>query len=327
MKRIMRIDTVTPNPRRIALRRSALTLILTLFASAALLPGAALCGYSRGGSFLIPGYGARAGGMGGALIASGGDEGAVYWNPAYLACLQEDRAGVSYVNLVPGADARHSMLAYARSLQSLSSELDQDRVSAHAVGFLYSNLSLGLSDGRNYSENVFRFAYAYTPDYFISVGAAANVLVARSDIGEFDATGSSFDFGFRLKLSRRTSFGFVARNAFSRVNYTDGFDQSLRRRFSAAFSMRPIPRLLLESATEFAFGGVSRTTLGGEYALYADLVYLRSGISLLASGESRSLPHFGLGFAFDRFSLDYNANLDTEEAFEDTHRFSLSVRL
>lgn len=321
------MDTVTLHPSRTALRRAALTLLLSLFGLAALIQEQALCEYSRGGSFLIPGYGARAGGMGGAVIASGGDEGSIYWNPAYLACLGDDRIGVSYINLVPGAEARHSMLAYARSLQSIPSEIDQERVSSHAVGFLYSNLSLGLSDGQNYSENIFRFAYAYSPDYFISVGVAANLLVARSDIEDFDATGSSFDFGFRLKFTKRTSFGFVARNAFSRVNYSDGFDQSLRRRYSAALSIRPVPDLLLESATEFAFGSVSRTTLGGEYALFSDLLYLRSGMSLLASGESRAIPHFGFGFAFDRFSLDYNANLDTEEAFEDTHRFSLSVQL
>ena len=307
---------------------AAAPLLVPLLVLAVLLPPQrVLCGYSRGGTFLISGYGARSGGMGGATVASGGDESAVFWNPAFLACLETDRLGMSYVNLVPGTTARQSMFAYARSLKSMSSEDGEERVSSHAVGFLYSNLMLDLAGGSGYSENIFRFAYAYSPDYFISAGVAANLLIARSDFDAFDALGSAVDFALRLQLSRRTAFGFIARNAFSRVNYDDGYDQSLRRSYTAAISTRVRPDLLVESATEFAFGGLSRSTLGAEYALFRNRAYLRGGVSLLTSGENRTLPHFGIGFAFDRFSIDYNAQFDTEEAFEDTHRFSVGVRL
>jgi hypothetical protein len=35
----------------------------------------------------------------------------------------------------------------------------------------------------------------------------------------------------------------------------------------------------------------------------------------------------GIGIHFDRIYIDYNANFDSEEAFENTHRFSLGIGL
>ncbi|MFH1754877.1 MAG: hypothetical protein ABIA59_04165, partial [Candidatus Latescibacterota bacterium] len=213
-------------------------------------------GYSRGGSFTAPGYGARAWGMGGAAIATSGGEEAVLWNPAMLAYLDENRIGASYVNLVPGAKAHHSHLAYARVIQRTRDDDIGRSLAAHAVGFIYSNLRIDVTDGSNYSENTFRFAYCYTPDYFISFGAALNLLTSLSDYDNFGGFGTSVDAGMRLAITQSLTFAFVARNAASRISFDDGSDFSLSRSYTAALASDLLPRVNMEADIVFAYGGV-----------------------------------------------------------------------
>jgi hypothetical protein len=320
----VRSNKNTPSLLRTRRRHWVMVLVLIFIA---LIPQHAMGGYSRGGAFIVPGYGARAWGMGGALVATGGDEAAVYWNPAFLACLQHECLGLSYVNLVPGTDAHQSLLAYARVIKaSPAGDVDRE-IARHAAGLMYGNLSLKLADGQAYSENIVRLAYAYTPDYFISFGFAASVMISRSDIQEFDAKGSAVDFGLRLQLLDNLAFGFVARDAASRISYSDGHDETLHRRFTTALAYSLLERFRMESATVFAHGSVSRTTLGAEYNFFDSVVSLRGALSLLTAGEDRLIPHFGLGFKIRRLFIYYNADFDSQEAFEDTHRFSLSFQL
>ena len=62
---------------------------------------------------------------------------------------------------------------------------------------------------------------------------------------------------------------------------------------------------------------------------YRDHLALRAGVASLRSEESRTVLYFGLGVRLyrNRINIHYNANLDDEAAFEDTHRFTLSVML
>ncbi|MFH1754172.1 MAG: hypothetical protein ABIA59_00570, partial [Candidatus Latescibacterota bacterium] len=64
-----------------------------------------------------------------------------------------------------------------------------------------------------------------------------------------------------------------------------------------------------------------------ESMFFADALAVRAGLSSLQSGEQRTIPHVGFGVTINRFQINYNANLDSDKAFEDTHRFSLSATL
>jgi hypothetical protein len=302
----------------------------TLIAAAALLAAAcstAFAGYSRGGAFTAPGYGARAWGMGGAAVAWGADEGATYWNPALLSLVEKGRIGFSYVNLVPGTEARHSYLAYARSLEQGALDAPGLEFSEHAIGVLYGNLALELSDGRKYSENALTLAYAYAPEHFVSIGASLGLLLSSSDIGSFDAKGTTFSAGIRVVLLENFTLAFVGRNLFSRVMFDTGEDYNLDRSFTLGAAFEFLDGGVLEGDIVSAFGGVSRLVLGCEGRFFSDVLSLRGGVSSVTAGESRTLPHAGLGFRLGRVELDYNADIDTDEAFDDTHRFSLAVRL
>ena len=83
----------------------------------------------------------------------------------------------------------------------------------------------------------------------------------------------------------------------------------------------------LEGDVVTGYGSIARMVLGGEAKLFSDLLILRGGLSAITTGENRTVPHMGIGIHFKRIYIDYNANFDSEEAFENTHRFSLGIVL
>jgi hypothetical protein len=286
-----------------------------------------LADYSRGGPFTAPNYGARAWGMAGATVASVGGEECVAWNPAMLSCLKEKRLGAGFVNLVPGATAYYSHLAFGMALHRRDADDSEPVIPTHAFGCLFGNLKLDLAGGGSYTENTLRLAYAWTPDDFLSFGVAANLLILTSDYADFGGSGSTVDAGLRLSLTESLTFAFVARNAASRLNYSDGADYTLTRSYTIGLAAETIPHLLAEADAVIAQGTVSRYMVGAESRLFSDVLALRGGLSMLQLGETRTIPHLGLGFKIRRFWVNYNANFDSDKAFEDTHRFSLSAIL
>jgi hypothetical protein len=309
--------------------RHRLTTPIVVIATAAIMVAGhhdALAGYSRGGAFKTPGYGARAWGMAGAAAATVDDEGAVYWNPAMMALAGSKTVGAAYINLVPGATARQSQLAYVHLMRETDYDSDARKVARHAVGALYTNLRLDV-EGESYDENTLRLAYAFTPDYFISFAAAGEVFASRSDVKGFGAKGTSVDLAFRLMLTEHFTVGIVARSAFSRYSYNDGADYQREREFALGIARRSAGYVTVEGDVVWAHGDVSRWVLGAETAYLFDLLALRAGIAAITTGESRGVPYFGFGARFRRLTLHYSAGVDDESAFADTHRFTLSVSL
>lgn len=301
------------------MRRALCISLLVCFLAAPAVHG----GYSEGGAFRVPRYGARAWGMGGAAVATVNDESAVSWNPAMLGLLDADRAGASFINLVPGQTARQSQIAYARALSR------EDGYARHAAGAMLTNLYLEIAGGESYTENILRLAYAFTPERVVSFGVAADVFLSRSDVDGFDALGSSVDFALRLGLTEHVTLGLVARDAFSRYSYDDGKDYEKSRAFVVGVGTDILPFASAEADLVFEHGDVGRALAGFESDYLFDILSLRAGAARIETGSGRTVPYFGFGVQAirSRLQLHYNANLDEEKAFEDTHRFSLSVSI
>lgn len=95
---------------------SSISLIITLLL---LLPPPPVQGQgTAGGTFLLIGPGARAGGMGEAQVALANDAYAAYWNPAGLGFLEGSELAAMHMNWLPGLadDIYYEYLAMRKSL-------------------------------------------------------------------------------------------------------------------------------------------------------------------------------------------------------------------
>ena len=305
-----------------SLIRSSIAMALLLAVTAS----ASLAGYSRGGGFSAAGYGVRAWGMGGAAVAYNPDESAAYWNPACLSLLGRSRVGFSYADLIPETDAQQSYIAYGAVLKK-GSELEPGLdYNVHSFGAIYYHLHLDLPDDRSYRENTLRLAYAFSPEYFVSIGAAFTALQSSAGYENFGSKGTAIDVGLRLALLKNWTVGAVAHNVFSRIAFDDGFDQSLERRYTVGLAYRPYDNITFEGDAVVAFGGLSRLVFGTE-AVAFNVFALRVGLSSLRSGTRRIMASFGAGVRLGPVGIDYNADLDHGDAFGQTHRVSLGLEL
>ncbi len=274
--------------------------------------------------FNLPRYGARAWGMAGAVIARIDDESAMDWNPAGISESARG-AGVSAVELVPEAFLTQAQAAFVMPLGHTRNA--ETGVSRHAVGAIYTNLSADVGAGQTYSENHVRLAYAYSPQPVITFAFSGRVAFARTGVDNFDAWGSSVDMAVKLRLSRAWSIAAVGRDVFSRYSFTDGHDDRIDNEYALGIAHHVPGAVDLEADVAYIHDGFLHTMVGAETPYIFGRVALRSGITLLSSGEGRERYGFGVSVrALDQANLHYAANIDDENAFGTTHRFSLGVR-
>ncbi|MDH4037047.1 MAG: hypothetical protein OEX18_01540 [Candidatus Krumholzibacteria bacterium] len=278
---------------------------------------------STGGAFLVPGYGARAAGMAGAVSAVIDDEGAIDWNPARLGLVTRT-LGASYVQLVPGASLDQADLAFVTPLCAV-----ERGVAKHAAGVMLTNLSADIAGLESYSENHLRMAYAFTPQPLLSVAIAGKLFFSQSGVSGFDAWGSSVDFAGYLSLSEHWDAAVVGKDLFSRYSFDDGSDAHKESSVVVGVATSRVRVLTLSADAVRQYSTWTRGLLGAETDYIFSHIALRGGVAFHAAGESRTTPSFGASLrAFDtRLVVHYAATVDDEQAFGTTHRFTLAVRL
>ena len=278
---------------------------------------------SNGGAFLLPGYGARAAGMAGAVSALVDDESAVEWNPARMG-LALRTAGAAYVQLLPGASLDQAQIAFVTPLGAV-----EHGVARHAAGAMLTNLSADIAGVESYSENHLRVAYAFTPQPVVSVAIAAQVFMASSGVSAFDARGSSVDFAGRLSLSEHWDLAMVGKDLFSRYTFDDGSDAHKEASVVIGLATRRVRMLTLSADAVRQYSSWTRGLVGLETDYIFTHLALRAGVAFHAAGESRTVPSFGASLrALDsRLVVHYAATMDDEQAFGTSHRFALAVRL
>lgn len=302
--------------------------IVLLCAAAAMVagPSTVRADSSQGGAFRLPAYGARGWGMAGAFVVRVDDESAVDWNPTGMASAPRS-LGASYVQLVEGVAAGQSQLVYTTPFSH--PHHDETGAARHAAGIMLTHFSADVAGGESYSESYLRLAYAFTPEPLVSLGIGFSGFVSKSGVPGFDAWGTSVDLAGKLSLSRSWSVAVAARDVFSRYSYDDGRDYDVEPQYVVGLAWLGDSRFAVEGDVVRSYGGWSRAALGVETEYFFSYVALRGGAAWLNSGESRTVPSFGVSVrAFtNRLTLHYGVSLDEEDALGRTNRVSLAVRI
>ncbi len=289
------------------------TLVLALGAGSARAAGSSV----TAGAFSSLPVSVRGAGMGGAYVALAERGGAPYHNPARMGFAEERNAGMSYADL--------SGLGLVRNVYLDYSQPDQ----GYGASGLYWNwrgaeVEGPLGEGElGYAENTIAYALGKRLGEYVAVGFAVKGYFISTDIDNAGGKGGGLDLALFARPDPFSTVGLVVRNAFSRVAWDTGTDQTLPLEVELGGSYEFLDGLRGVLELRFEKDSYSSLILGGEYALLPETVDLRAGVQ---RRFDRTSPAFGLGFRHDSFRVDYAADIDAGHAgLGTTHRLGLSL--
>jgi hypothetical protein len=275
--------------------------------------------YKYSNEFLSLGIGARAYGMGGAVVSSVNDVNAGYWNPAGLVEIKDNIQLCFMHNEQFAGIAKHDYGAGSFKINDKS--VMAFSVVRYGIDDIPNTLNLFQNGVADYSRivNFSAVDYAFIGSYarvlpFEGLAAGGSVKIIRRVVGDFaNAWGFGFDLGVKYKY-KKWNLGAVLRDATSTFNawqYT--FSEQDKQIFVATNNQLPsnnleitVPKFGLgfnrkfnvykdmvsiqpELNAEFTFDGKRNTLIGSDFtsidtkmgieAGYKEFVFLRGGIS------------------------------------------------
>jgi len=281
--------------------------------------------FARGGVFMPLGHGARAHGMGGAVVASTLDDAAVAWNPASLTWIPQS-AGLTlmHAELMPGVDHGYDTASFGRAAgPQLGSGDEALRPSRYGYGLLLAHLGLDL-DTSSWSENALVLAGAMALENFISVGASVKYIGVSNDFADGDGRGAGIDLAATALVTDRISAALVIHDFWTRVRFDTQTWQTQPRTADLGVALRVRSAWLVEVDTRFG-QHLQSTAVGVEWEALRDLAWLRGGWTSVAIGEARGYPSAGAGLRYNRFGIDYGISFDDADALDLGQRVSLHV--
>lgn len=338
MSAILRERCIKPGARR---GRLFVRLSFCLLAAACLLPAASHAAklYPSAGTtsaaFLKLGVGARAVAMGGAFTAVGGDPYAIYWNPAGLAYL-EDEKNISFFHNEYFQGLGQEFLSYTAphksggawslGLNYFYSAKDLERRSG-----LYEDDPLNPVspvEGR-FGAYDLAFSAAYGRELRRDLALGGAVKVIRQSIDGESGSAPALDLGLLHNFTHNGSAytaGFAVQNIGPGIKFVSKsyalpltFKAGLSRRLSDAGGLlsleadKPIdnyPSFIL--GVEYPLTGRMALRTGYKYRLHGNELGAWSGFSA------------GAGVAFDRLTFDYA--FTPFGVLGNSHRFSINMR-
>lgn len=306
--------------------------------------------------FLSIQVGPRALGMGGAYVSIATDATAMYWNPSGIARLQGRQLYVSHSEWL--ADINFDYLALVLPLGNLGAaglnltamtmpDMDiTDELNPEGTGlsFSASSFAVGLSYARNLTD---RFSIGANVKYIVENIWNSQAQGMAVDIGTlFDTPlkglrlGASIsNFGTKMRIQgddllvQKDIDENIAGNneTINAFLATDKFDLPLLLRIGVSWDVQLGENNRLTLAVDGAHpnDNTEYISLGGEYALFGEMIFLRAGYRALYLRDSDEQFTLGAGIDYD---IIRGYNLAVDYAFEqfdrlsNVHKFSVAIR-
>jgi tetratricopeptide (TPR) repeat protein len=272
-----------------------------------------------GATFLKLGIGARESAMGGAVVASGLEANALFWNPAGMAGIRYPQIAFCHSEHLLGT--RYEAIAGARNVGKIGS------IGAGVAGFFVGNVEkrTGPSDDPQSSFGGYNFCfnagYAKALSSALSSGLNTKIIYERMD--EYTATAFAVDAGTSYQTGLKgLRLGAALQNVGTKAKFKYE-PYSLPASFKAGFCI-PVKEDALSVAAELAkpFSEPAEFRFGGELKLGSAMrlrAGYRTGYSSL--GGIAGLVA-GIGFDMNYVNIDYA--VDPYGTLGVSHKISLS---
>ena len=305
-------------------------LILSLFVSVIIGSGSFVHGQTTY-NFLRLDVDARSASLAGSFVSMTNDINGIFYNPSSLTTLESPRASVGFFKYL--MDINSGNAAFGFKYKNLG---------YFGVGIRYINYGTFDKYDENYvnvgtfSANDFAINLSYANIYLdhISYGISFKFITSKYD--EYSSSAIAGDFGLlyyipQIDLSLGVSFLNLGYQISNYINTRENLPSDLRIGLSKKLEHLPLTVHIgfsrLNDETDKFFQRFKNVIVGGEFNL-SENFDLRLGYNNqirqdLKTGTTLGLSGFsaGLGFKYDRYSLDYSYN--SLGKIGATHRFNI----
>lgn len=316
-------------------------------------------GVSKAGTtaakFLSIGVGPRANAMGGAFSAVANDASSMYWNAAGIALVDRFQGIFTYTKLFADINLNYFGIIIPAG-------------ESGNIGINITALNIGemevttedMPDGTGEKFNSGSYAFGLTYSRFITDNfiVGANVKYIRENIYNSSAEGLAVDVGtifttpfYGIKFaSSITNFGTKMQIngddllvRYDQDQTTKGNNETVDARLSTDYFELPL-RLQIGLSKDILFAEGQKFTfavdanypndnnqwvnVGGEFALFNNLIFLRGGYKTLFLQDSQEGLTFGFGLKYDQsnvFGIQVDYAFQKLEYLDNTHSFGLTL--
>lgn len=274
-------------------------------------------------AFLRAGAGARALSLSTAFTAYYDDVSCAYWNPSAAAFTGR-----------PGISTMYSLLSEQRAYNYIAGIYPSPAgvFGAGLINFSIAGIEGREGDTESYTEikdteNAYCLTYAYPVTRWFAAGA--NFKILQTALGNYSASGFSFDTGVILKVNEYFSAGASLRDAGGFLKWNTGYQEDVPMIMRLGIRSALFDDVLRVSidAEKNEFEGLSAMS-GAEVALFK-VFFLRAGVSYgMDSYEFDYTAGMGVAVPVSSFFIKADYAFQKEEyftSFQAQHRFSLSV--
>ncbi|MDO4225775.1 MAG: PorV/PorQ family protein [Bergeyella zoohelcum] len=216
--------------------------------------------------FLNIGAGARALGMGGAVVANQGDVYAPMWNPAGLLGIERDWQGAAMHAEYFESIAKYDYLAYAKPLDNNGGVFAFSLVRLGVDNILNTTQLIDQEGNIDY-DKITKFSqadyagivsYAFHPGGNHKIDVGVNAKLIYRNIGKFaNGFGFGFDIGARYHADSGWLYGAMLRDAITTVNFWSVNQEALSAVVNGE-EFNPAPTEKMEITIPKLNAGVSR---------------------------------------------------------------------
>ncbi|NWF88825.1 MAG: PorV/PorQ family protein [Ignavibacteriaceae bacterium] len=307
--------------------------------------------------FLSIGIGPRANAMGGAFTSVANDVSALYWNPAGIATLTDYQAMFTFTSLFKNLDINLNYAAIAIPAGSAGNF----GLSVTALDYGEMNVTTELypeGTGERFSAASYAFALSYARSITEDFTAGITIKYIREVIFNSSASGVAFDIGtifntpfYGIKFSSIiTNYGSKLQIAgedllvrhdsdptregnnetIDAYYKTDKFELPLKLQIglSKEFEFLENQRFTLAVDATHPNDNAEYVNIGGEFALFDNILFLRGGYKALLLEDSQEGLTLGMGlnYTLGILSVGFDYAFQKYDYLGDTHNFGMILK-
>lgn len=268
------------------------------------------------GAFLKNGFSVRASAMGQSFVSIADDASAIFYNPGGLINIKGTQAVGMYSKLFSDVDG----VNYGTF--GLAHNFDFGIV---GIGVAYLNVgdipyveNESGPTGLTFSNNQTAVYLSYTKLFLENLNIGGNLKFINHSMANYSGTGFGLDLGLYSTVNEQLTVGLMFQDLIGPIVKLNKQEDKFRTKVKFGFVYKPIKGLKLAPEAVFESDKDEIFSIGGEYALFNDMLFLRSGFSTMYNSFSA-----GVGLKYMNAGIDYSFN--THKYLGNINKFGFNV--